>query len=68
METPSGVLSTSLLKFMHNCLLALQPVGHGHVRLSKSFYNFTERQDVRLAVGYRGTVNDKGDFKGVRIR
>lgn len=43
----------------------LQPVGHGHVRLSKSFYNFTERQDVRMAVGYRGTVDDKGNFKGV---
>lgn len=41
-----------------------KPVGHGHVRLSKSFYNFTERQDVRMAVGYRGTVDDKGNFKG----
>jgi hypothetical protein len=41
-------------------------LGRGHVRLSKSIYNFTERQDVRLAVGYRGTVDDKGNVKGVR--
>lgn len=41
-----------------------KPVGHGHVRLSKSIYNFTAQQDVRLAVGYRGTVDDKGTLKG----
>jgi hypothetical protein len=41
-----------------------QPLGRGHVRLSKSIYNFTERQDVRLAVGYRGTMDDKGNVKG----
>lgn len=46
----------------------MQPVGHGHVRLSKSIYNFTERQDVRLSVGYRGIVDDKGNFKGVSFR
>ena len=44
-----------------------QPLGRGHVRLSKSIYNFTERQDVRLAVGYRGTMDDKGNVKGVRL-
>lgn len=38
--------------------------GTGHVRLSKSIYNFTERQDVRLSVGYRGVVDEQGNFKG----
>ena len=49
------------------CYTVLQPLGRGHVRLSKSIYNFTERQDVRLAVGYRGTMDDKGNVKGVRL-
>ncbi len=43
-----------------------QAEGTGHVRLSKSIYNFTERQDVRLSVGYRGVVDEQGNFKGVR--
>jgi hypothetical protein len=53
---------------LHNLrCVSLQPLGRGHVRLSKSIYNFTERQDVRLAVGYRGTMDDKGNVKGVRL-
>ena len=46
--------------------LCSQAEGTGHVRLSKSIYNFTERQDVRLSVGYRGVVDEQGNFKGVR--
>lgn len=38
--------------------------GFGHVRLSKSIYNFTDRQDVRLSVGYRGRVDEKGTVRG----
>lgn len=38
--------------------------GFGHVRLSKSIYNFTDRQDVRLSVGYRGRVDEKGTICG----
>jgi hypothetical protein len=35
-----------------------------HVRLSKSIYNFTSAQDVRVAVGYRGFVDEKGVVTG----
>jgi len=38
--------------------------GTGHVRLSKSIYNFTERQDVRMSVGYRCNMDEQGNFKG----
>lgn len=36
------------------------------MRLSKAIYNFTDTQDLRLAVGYRGKVNEKGTVRGVR--
>lgn len=41
-----------------------KPEGFGHVRLSKSIYNFTERQDVRLSVGYRGRIDENGTVRG----
>lgn len=37
-----------------------------HARLSKAIYNFTDTQDLRLAVGYKAKVDDKGAVRGVR--
>ena len=43
-----------------------QKEGNAHLRLSKAIYNFTDTQDLRLAVGYRATVDEKGVVSGVR--
>ena len=43
-----------------------QKEGNAHLRLSKAIYNFTDTQDLRLAVGYRATVDEKGAISGVR--
>ena len=43
-----------------------QKEGNAHLRLSKAIYNFTDTQDLRLAVGYRATVDEKGVLTGVR--
>ena len=44
-----------------------QKEGNAHLRLSKAIYNFTDTQDLRLAVGYRATVDEKGVVTGVRM-
>ena len=44
----------------------LQKEGSLHLRLSKAIYNFTDTQDVRLAVGYKAKVDEKGVIRGVR--
>lgn len=36
------------------------------MRLSKAVYNFTDTQDLRLAVGYKAKVDEKGAVRGVR--
>ncbi len=48
-----------------SCVCA-QKEGNAHLRLSKAIYNFTDTQDLRLAVGYRATVDEKGAVTGVR--
>ena len=48
------------------CCVCAQKEGNAHLRLSKAIYNFTDTQDLRLAVGYRATVDEKGAVSGVR--
>ena len=43
-----------------------QKEGNVHLRLSKAIYNFTDTQDLRLAVGYKAKVDEKGALLGVR--
>ena len=38
----------------------LQMDGVGRIQLSKSWYNFTDTQDVRAVVGCKAHVNPKG--------
>ena len=47
------------------CFGCTQKEGNAHFRLSKAIYNFTDTQDLRLAVGYRATVDEKGVISGV---
>jgi hypothetical protein len=42
--------------------------GTGRVQLSRTVYNFTDAQDVRVLVGYRAHVSDTGRVVGVRAR
>ncbi len=35
--------------------------------MSKSIFNFTDTQDVRILGGYRATVDRNGDWTGVRV-
>ena len=44
----------------------LQVEGTGRVQLSRTVYNFTDAQDVRVLVGYRAHVSDTGRVVGVR--
>ena len=37
------------------------------MQLSKSIFNFTDTQDVRILGGYRATVDRNGDWTGVRV-
>ena len=47
-------------------MLPLQKEGSLHLRVSKAIYNFTDTQDLRLAVGYKAKVDEKGAVRGVR--
>ena len=43
------------------CLdMCLQPSGVGTVQLSKSIFNFTDTQDVRVLVGCNAVINHRG--------
>ncbi len=44
----------------------MQVEGTGRVQLSRTVYNFTDAQDVRVLVGYRAHVSDTGRVVGVR--
>lgn len=43
-----------------------QAVAHGRAQVTKTMYNFTSEQDLKLSVGYRAQVSDSGDIHGVR--
>lgn len=43
----------------------MQKEGKVHVRLSKAIYNFTDTQDLRLAVGYKAKLDEKMAIRGV---
>jgi hypothetical protein len=49
-------------------LACLQAFAVGRAQLSKAVYNFTSEQDVKLTVGYKARVNDKGDVDGVSVK
>lgn len=38
--------------------------GTGKLQLTKAFYGFTSDQDVKLSVGYKGTMDDRGRVTG----
>ena len=42
--------------------MLLQPSGVGTVQLSKSIFNFTDTQDVRVSVGCNAVINHRGDI------
>ena len=43
-----------------------QVFGLGDFRLSKTIYNFSDRQDIRLAVGTRGHFDERSAIRWVR--
>ena len=46
-----------------DCLcVCLQPSGVGTAQLSKSIFNFTDTQDVRVLVGCNAVINHRGDI------
>ncbi len=44
-----------------------QAFAHGRAQVTKVLYNFTSEQDLKLTVGYKADVNDRGDINGVRV-
>ena len=42
--------------------VCLQPLGVGTAQLSKSIFNFTDTQDVRVLVGCNAVINHRGDI------
>ena len=42
--------------------LYLQPSGVSTAQLSKSIFNFTDTQDVRVLVGCNAYINHRGDI------
>ena len=46
----------------------LQMDGVSRIQLSKSWYNFTDTQDIRAVVGCKAHVNHKGQVKLVRFQ
>ena len=43
-----------------------QVFGLGDFRFSKTIYNFSDRQDIRLAVGTRGHFDERSAIRWVR--
>ena len=55
-------LLSHFLAFHLTICMCLQRSGIGTAQLSKSFFNFTDTQDVRVAVGYNAFINHRGDI------
>jgi hypothetical protein len=47
--------------------MLLQVDGIGRVQISKTIYNFTDMQDVRLVLGCKAHVDQKGKITPVRF-
>lgn len=48
-------------------MLFLQLAGLGCVQLTKSIYNFTDTQDIRMRIGYEAFVDQRGNVTGVQF-
>ncbi len=53
---------------LYRACVCLQPAGVGTAQLSKSIFNFTDTQDVRVLVGCNAVINHKGDIVKVLTR
>jgi len=59
-ETTCRLFNPLHLDCLRVCV-CLQPSGVGTAQLSKSIFNFTDTQDVRVLVGCNAVINHKGD-------
>ena len=64
LETSSSLLLLLLLLLFYD--LRLQPSGVSTAQLSKSIFNFTDTQDVRVLVGCNAVINHRGDIIKVK--